>query len=1771
MPIGDAKPSKRATASLSKALRKVTAFTFTRRTLGTPARSSRSTCITASSQKKRKLAPFAVQPTRESTPSTASDPPWQQTSALYEQHSLSAQARSSPSSSPLLISASTDIPSDAPSPASSSTTAAAAFSYRGSTPPRFIPPHLHDEVLPSREPSEGVGSPGAFDTEMSEGENGAAEQRPIQVSAGRAIGGGRSASPAKRRADDMEGSAGEQAKPPGSFPAEQAESPPQWDVEMKELASQDGEQESQVTVTNSIANSRLSTNSVNTSATSLETEPPPAYSKEDNSAHSSKSPVFSTEEYDQQYAHVLQLANKELDEGTRGVIVSRRWLDRVRSRSTEGLTSQKYPKAAREGPVGPLDNSDLLPEDAFAEPHLQDAEGARFVPLKPGLAIEEDYQPLPMEAYDYICMTYGSKHPHSIRRYAHNTAPPEATQPNIQYETYPPIITLRKVPQPGTDNTKHTRALDAIKARKDLTHRGQKSPDDAPRLVSSKSEKYQKFLRRAKEAAGIPIATKVKVWRVNKANNVSVDRPDRKQPGVLSPPASRDASPESSAAVKLVVDQQTFSKMEVGVELEATDAKDETNNDKYNGSSTMELVGFFDDSTIILEEQTGGPGGGEFQSDNKKPKSSFLGAKGHESRPGSTTASGRTSPAPGMVTRGRARKDGKTRGVTGLTNLGNTCYMNSALQCIRSVEELAIYFLSKKYKDDINGDNPLGYHGAMANAYATVLEGIYGTGSTSTFSPNEFKRRLGTHQPMFSGYGQQDSQEFLSFLVDALHEDLNRIKKKPYIENPDSDDARVHDAEYIVELGEVYRNNHRQRNDSIAMDLFSGFYKNTMECPTCDKVSVTFDPYSLVTVQLPMEITLQHNITYVPLHGKPVIHELDVDKNWTIKALKDHLAKKHPGASANAMWMVEVYNHQIFKVFDDASTIAEASIQTNDFIWIYELEQAPKNTPKKVHQTSLFSSRDRTNIVPEEGMDSPKADVFTVPIFNRKKSGQSQIFSKALHPLYITLTREEAKDYETILKKVILAVANITSRPILTEFDQELKSTAESASIEELDAENDVNSAEDAAGVSDHSAQSEEGYVNVSLDKSSGDAEMTNGDHDVAREMYDEETSIPANFMDPQYVIPQALRSHLFEVKCVPASNDNMYLAGTFDFADGNLSPMSTRVKRPSRRSSVQSSSSDESSTSSASQARTEATTDESDNNGIDDKPDLVLGDSNEQSDEPVEQSDDELAGPTNNGGIMEPSPVDSSQRSNRRGSKRNKGRGKGKRGKGRNRSGPITYSKQDKFRYGQNRGVGGQFAAKRLQDEDSPYYIQIGEGIVLDWRPEALDSLFEGDGDVADDMRGHRYVDDNGKQGRIFPDPEQDAKRQKREQRKKHGVDLDDCFDVTRRREILSEGNEWYCNRCKEMRQAAKTLEIWTLPDILVVHLKRFGGNRSFRDKIDLLVDYPVEGLDMNDKVGLKEDGKDYTYDLFAVDLHFGGLGGGHYTAYVKNFFDGEWYDCNDSSVYKLGSTAKIQSAAAYLLFYRRRSDKPLGPPALQELVEGYRNPPASAEKADEDDPGEGRLGGPARSPHGSPSVLVGAEAGTKSHLKGLNGSGGAGRGSSLTTKATEMNDLSGVNNGSWSFDSLNRPDEAETLLDQMQDDIGSTTAEMDDRDSALGSLISDGDTYNTGANNSPIGATFVDVNAMDAADDPETARAKDGAQDVRLPIRPRCDSSTSFSENTQKWAAELLPPIPVRARGGLLPDFDSGLEQGDADAQLAMQMQAEEDANAGLDITQA
>nr|XP_017209945.1 ubiquitin carboxyl-terminal hydrolase 15-like [Danio rerio] len=178
----------------------------------------------------------------------------------------------------------------------------------------------------------------------------------------------------------------------------------------------------------------------------------------------------------------------------------------------------------------------------------------------------------------------------------------------------------------------------------------------------------------------------------------------------------------------------------------------------------------------------------------------------------------------------------------------------------------------------------------------------------------------------------------------------------------------------------------------------------------------------------------------------------------------------------------------------------------------------------------------------------------------------------------------------------------------------------------------------------------------------------------------------------------------------------------------------------------------------------------------------------------------------------------------------------------------------------------------------------------------------------------------------------------------KKMSCRLRDCIQLFTTKEKLGADDPWYCPSCKQHQQATKQLDLWSLPPVLVVHLKRFSYSRYMRDKLDTLVEFPLRDLDMSEFLINPHAGV-CLYDLIAVSNHYGGMGGGHYTAYAKNVEDGQWYSFDDSSV-SPASEEQIVSKAAYVLFYQR-----------QDTVRGTgyfaldREPPAEKEEEEEDE----------------------------------------------------------------------------------------------------------------------------------------------------------------------------------------------------------------------------
>ncbi|XP_051825318.1 ubiquitin carboxyl-terminal hydrolase 11 [Antechinus flavipes] len=268
-------------------------------------------------------------------------------------------------------------------------------------------------------------------------------------------------------------------------------------------------------------------------------------------------------------------------------------------------------------------------------------------------------------------------------------------------------------------------------------------------------------------------------------------------------------------------------------------------------------------------------------------------------------------------------------GVCGLTNLGNTCFMNSALQCLSNVPPLTEYFLHNHYLKELNFCNPLGMKGEIAEAYADLVKQAW-SGHHRSVVPRMFKTKVGHFASQFLGYQQHDSQELLSFLLDGLHEDLNRVKKKEYVELRDA--AGRPDQEVA---DEAWRN-HKRRNDSVIVDTFHGLFKSTLVCPECGKVSVTFDPFCYLSVPLPVSKERGMEVFFVSMdpRRKPEQHRLVVPKAGKVLDLCVALAK-HTGVSPDRMMVADVFSHRFYKIYQLEESLS--CILDRDDIFVYEV------------------------------------------------------------------------------------------------------------------------------------------------------------------------------------------------------------------------------------------------------------------------------------------------------------------------------------------------------------------------------------------------------------------------------------------------------------------------------------------------------------------------------------------------------------------------------------------------------------------------------------------------------------------------------------------------------------------------------------------------------------------------------------------------------------------------------------------------------------------
>ncbi|XP_073006210.1 ubiquitin carboxyl-terminal hydrolase 8 [Typha latifolia] len=377
-------------------------------------------------------------------------------------------------------------------------------------------------------------------------------------------------------------------------------------------------------------------------------------------------------------------------------------------------------------------------------------------------------------------------------------------------------------------------------------------------------------------------------------------------------------------------------------------------------------------------------------------------------------------------------------GLTGLENLGNTCFMNSAIQCLAHTSNLVDYFLGD-YHRDINHHNPLGMNGELALAFGDLLRRLWALDRTPV-AARHFKAKLARFALQFSGYNQHDSQELLAFLLDGLHEDLNRVKHKPYVEAQDSN------GRPDEEVADEYWENHLARNNSIIVNICQGQYKSTLVCPVCNKVSITFDPFMYLSLPLPSTAMRTMTVTVFSTDGctEPSPYSITVPKFGTFNDFIQALSVACSLRDDESLLVAEVYNNRIIRYLEEPSDLISL-LRDGDQLAAYRLRKEHEKSPLVV----FMHQRMENNIF---GKMTSRLKAFGVPLV---ETLPDTVDGSTIRTLYLKLLNPFRRSKNVILDDGDKKICTNSHADEFDEMDEHLPDCERTNDVHEEDTHDD--------------------------------------------------------------------------------------------------------------------------------------------------------------------------------------------------------------------------------------------------------------------------------------------------------------------------------------------------------------------------------------------------------------------------------------------------------------------------------------------------------------------------------------------------------------------------------------------------------------------------------------------------------------------------------------------------------------------------------------------
>lgn len=156
----------------------------------------------------------------------------------------------------------------------------------------------------------------------------------------------------------------------------------------------------------------------------------------------------------------------------------------------------------------------------------------------------------------------------------------------------------------------------------------------------------------------------------------------------------------------------------------------------------------------------------------------------------------------------------------GLHNLGNTCYMNSVLQSLFSIDSFRRFIMQAGHNKLLTAE--------LSDLFKSMKN------SSGSVSPMNFKHTFSGHQSRFSGPNQHDAQEFLRYLINGIHEEFNKVPTRPRRSTPMRAPRSAEEA--WLQYREIV-------DDSPLVDIVVGQLCSTITCSVCENKSHCWDPF----------------------------------------------------------------------------------------------------------------------------------------------------------------------------------------------------------------------------------------------------------------------------------------------------------------------------------------------------------------------------------------------------------------------------------------------------------------------------------------------------------------------------------------------------------------------------------------------------------------------------------------------------------------------------------------------------------------------------------------------------------------------------------------------------------------------------------------------------------------------------------------------------------------------------------------------------------------